>query len=106
MVGSVLGRVTLAAALTVCASCDTRAQPSIAATASSGPDRLSAEHESCATTAYCVVPLRCFDHVGRRTERSLVGDYCTAVGAAARDAGELEGAVRAYGEALARYQTD
>jgi hypothetical protein len=85
------------------AACDTRAQPSPAAAGAADPDRLSAEHETCGTTLHCAEGLRCFDSTCRRTDRSLLGDYHAALGARARDDGDLPAAAAAYGEALKRY---
>ena len=95
-------KVGLCLAALVLAACDTRAQPS-SASAGPDPDRVSAEHESCGTTLHCAEGLRCFDHACRRTDRSLMGDYHAALGARAKDAGDLKGAVAAYGEALKHY---
>jgi hypothetical protein len=88
------------------AACDTRAQPTAAAGPAMSPDRLSKEQESCGTTAHCGEGLRCFDNVCRRADRSLVGDYYAALGAAARDEGDLEGALAHFGDALDRYEAD
>jgi hypothetical protein len=86
------------------AACDTRAQPTSATAGPvSDPDRLSAEHETCGTTLHCGEGLRCFDGTCQRTERSVVGDYHAALGEQRLAAGDLEGALAAYGEALKRY---
>jgi hypothetical protein len=85
-------------------ACDTRAQPSPAAAGpASDPDRLSAEHETCGTTLHCAEGLRCFDGTCQRTDRSVIGDYHAELGALRFAAGDLEGALTAYGEALKRY---
>lgn len=86
------------------AACDTKAQP---AAASNGvpddPDLLSAEHESCGRTADCAEGLRCFEQTCARIDRSLLGDYHAALGARRQAAGDLPGALEAFGEAQKRY---
>lgn len=95
-------RCLLLGGLALVAACDTKAQPAAAA-ASVDPARLSAEHESCGTSAHCAEGLRCFAHVCTRTDRSLIGDYYAQLGARRRDAGEIPAALEAYGEALKHY---
>lgn len=90
--------------LAALSACDTRAQPSPAAAGPvSDPDRLSAEHESCGTTLHCGEGLRCYDGACQRTERSVIGDYQAELGEVRLAAGDLEGALAAYGESLKRY---
>jgi len=96
----------IAAAWIALAGCDTRAQPSAAAAGGGDPDRLSKELESCGTTAHCAAGLRCFEQTCQRTDRSLLGDYAAALGAQARETGDLEGALTHYAEALERYGAD
>lgn len=86
------------------AACDTKAQPAAAAGSPSvEPGRLSAEHESCGTTAHCAEGLRCFDQTCTRSDRSLLGDYYAALGGRRRAAGDLAAAREAYGEAVKYY---
>jgi hypothetical protein len=69
-------------------------------------DRLSKVYESCGTTSHCEGDLRCFDHVCRSIKASVVGDYHAAVGERALAAGEVEVAVKAYTDAVNRYESD
>jgi hypothetical protein len=85
-----------------CNSNATAADPSPASTI----DLKSSEFESCASTANCAEPLRCFDNTCQRSSRSVVGDYYAAVGARALGAGNTDAAVAAYVEALSRYDDD
>ena len=50
--------------------------------------------------------LRCFDHVCRRTDRSVLGDFAAALAVRARAKGEADAAIASYGDALARYEAD
>ena len=74
--------------------------------AGAGGDHLSREHESCARSADCADPLRCFDGTCRRTKTSVVGDLHAAVGDRKLVEGDAAGAAEAYGEAVARYEAD
>lgn len=67
---------------------------------------LSGEHESCASSMDCAAGLRCFEHVCRAVDTSLVGDYHAAVGARALAAGEADRAIEAYTAAINRYESD
>jgi hypothetical protein len=99
--------VRLSLVVLALAACDTRAQPSPGAAGSiPDPERLSAESESCGTTVECAEGLRCFDQVCRRTDRSIVGDYLANLGLIRREAGDAEGALAAYAEALKRYEIE
>lgn len=85
-------------------ACDTRA------TAANGgntvrPDQLSRELESCGTTAHCAEGLRCWERVCQRTERSALGDYQAARGARLLASADVDGAIAAYAEGLAAYES-
>jgi hypothetical protein len=91
--------LALALALTSgLAGCDARATSSV--------EQKGREYESCGASAQCTADLRCFDHACRRTTRSTVGDYYAAAGARARGKGDLEAAIAAYAQALARYDAE
>jgi len=85
------------------AACDARA------TTGASPARTdlkSRELESCAATVDCQDGLRCFEQSCRRTDRSVLGDFNAAIAARAEDAGDLEAALTAYGDALKQYGDD
>src|SRR5882757_7660024 len=86
------------------AGCDTRATASDPT--SGRADQRSREYESCGASAQCADDLRCFDHTCRRTARSTVGDYFAAAGAAAKQHGDLDGAIAAYAAALGHYDAE
>jgi hypothetical protein len=69
-------------------------------------DRHSREQETCSRSADCAGDLRCFDGVCRRGNVSLLGDLYTAVGDRAITAGKVSDAATAYGEAIARYESE
>ena len=91
--------------LLVPAACDPSARSESRGGAVGG-DHLSREHESCARSADCAEPLRCFDGTCRRTTTSVVGDLHAAVGDRKLVEGDAAGAAAAYGEAVARYEAD
>lgn len=93
--------VALAAA--AAAACDARANTQAAP---ARVDLKSKELESCAATMDCQDGLRCFDQVCRRTDRSVIGDFKAAIAQKAEASGDLEGALTAYADALARYGSD
>ena len=102
-----LNRLALLAVLVpvlVLGACDSRATASGTAAAPIG--RPSQELESCGTTAHCADGLRCFDQTCQREARSNLGDFLAARGARALAAGETEGAIAAYAEALATYESE
>lgn len=86
--------------------CDSRATASDPQAGGARSEQKSKEYESCAATRDCQDDLRCFDQVCRRTARSVVGDYHAALGAAARQKGELEPAIAAYAAALGHYDAE
>jgi hypothetical protein len=93
----------VALSLLVLAACDARA------TTSAAPSRVdlkSRELESCGATMDCQDGLRCFDHMCRRTDRSLQGDFQAALAQRAEASGDLEAALSAYAESIARYGAD
>lgn len=97
-----LALVLAALALALC-GCDARA------TTQAAPARVdlkSKELESCAATMDCQDGLRCFDQTCRRTDRSVIGDFKAAVAQRAEASGDLEAALTAYADALARYGSD
>lgn len=95
------------AALALIAACDTglggggasEGQPAAL-------DRHSREQETCSRSADCAGDLRCFDGVCRRGDLSLLGDLYSAVGDRAITAGKVADAATAYGEAIARYESE
>lgn len=85
-------------------ACDSRA------TASGGgdvvkPDRLSRELESCGTTVHCAEGLRCWDRMCQRAERSTLGDFQAARGQRLLGQNDIDGAIAAYAEGLAAYES-
>lgn len=86
--------------------CDTKATTSDPHGGSARAEQRSREYESCGTSLHCQDGLRCFDQVCRRGQRSTVGDYFAAVGAAARARGEHEAAIAAYASALGHYDAE
>jgi hypothetical protein len=97
-----LGMMILVA-LGAAAGCDARAK---ASDPQAREDQKSRELESCSASVQCQDDLRCFDSTCRRTTRSNDGDYYAALGAAARTRGELDAAIAAYRDALARYDAE
>lgn len=103
-----LPAVTLAVAAAVAAAaagCDSKATatgPDPQANAAK-PEEKSREYESCGATMHCADNLRCLEQTCRRTDRSVVGDYYAAAGAAALAKGEIEPAIAAYDQALGQY---
>lgn len=69
-------------------------------------DRHSREQETCSRSADCAGDLRCFDGVCRRGNVSLLGDLYGAIGDRALTAGKVTEAATAYGEAIARYESE
>jgi hypothetical protein len=88
------------------AACDSKATASDPSGGTSKPEQKSKEFETCGATAHCAEDLRCFDHVCRRTQRSTIGDYWAAVGAAAHSKGEHDAAIEAYDSAIRQYGAD
>jgi hypothetical protein len=86
-------------------ACDSKAKTTDPA-GGGKPEQKSKEYESCGATMHCQDELRCFDNVCRRVNRSAVGDYQAALGAALRAKGDLEGAIAAYAAAVSRYDSD
>jgi len=96
-------KLLLLAAVAALAACDARA------TTQATPARVdlkSRELESCAATMDCQDGLRCFDQVCRRTDRSIQGDFLAALATRAEASGDLEAALSAYAESIARYGGD
>ena len=93
-----LGLVLLVFAL----GCDSKAK---ASDPSHTGDK-SKEFETCSSTASCQDPLRCFEHICRRTARSTVGDYFAALGASERTKGNIAGSIDAYNRALGHYDAE
>jgi hypothetical protein len=89
--------------LALLAACDSRATTQAAP---SRADLKSRELETCGATVDCQDGLRCFDQSCRRTDRSVLGDFQAAVGSRAEATGDLEAALTAYAEAIARYGSD
>lgn len=83
-------------------ACDSRATASGDGAAVT-PKRLSAEFESCGTTAHCGDGLRCWERACMREARSTLGDLHAARGARALATGDVDAALRAYAEGLAAY---
>ena len=98
---AITGIVLLAALVS---ACDSRAKASDQG-GSRGEQR-SKEYETCNASVACADELRCFDHVCKRTARSVVGDYFAALGASARKKGDVESAIDAYTRALGHYDTE
>jgi hypothetical protein len=92
-------------ALLLCAlallGCDSKAK----ASDPGRPDGKSKEYETCSVTADCDGELRCFEAQCRRTQRSPVGDYFAAVGAASL-ASSPTAAIDAYQKALGHYDSE
>jgi hypothetical protein len=89
------------------AACDSKATASDPAGGGAAkPEQKSKEFESCGATMHCSDDLRCFDHVCRRMQRSTIGDYWAAVGAAAHARGEHDAAIEAYDSAVRQYGAD
>jgi len=95
--------VLVAVAAAVAAGCDARANTHAAPARA---DLKSKELESCAATMDCLDGLRCFEQVCRRTDRSVVGDFKAAIAQRAEASGDLEAALTAYADAIARYGSD
>lgn len=91
-------------AVVLAGGCDSKATASDPAAVA--PARLSKELESCGATSHCAEGLRCLDQTCQREARSMVGDYLAARGARALAAGDVAGAVGAYTEAAAAYETE
>ena len=100
-------RISMCLAL-VCAvaGCDPKAKANANDQVNTSSDRLSKAYESCATTSDCADELRCFDHVCRSTQASVVGDYQAALGERLLAANNVEGAIKAYTAAVNRYESD
>jgi hypothetical protein len=95
------------AALAMMAACDTGRLGDGGGTSEPATlDRHSREQETCSRSADCAGDLRCFDGVCRRGKVSLLGDLYTAVGDRAITAGKVTDAATAYGEAIARYESE
>ena len=92
-------KATLLALLAVVGACDSKATASDPGQPAKTDNR-SKELESCASSADCVDPLRCFEQMCRRGARSTVGDYYAALGAAATG----EPAIAAYSQAIGQYE--
>ena len=86
--------------------CDPTAKTSSNDRAFATSERLSRQHESCASSLDCAEGLRCFHQVCRSPEASLIGDYHAAVGARALAGSNGEKAATAYTAAVNRYQSD
>ena len=86
--------------------CDARATATDPQAAAPRAEQKSREYESCGATVHCAEELRCYDQLCLRTQRSVVGDYHAALGAALRGRGKVAEAVVAYAEAQARYLAD
>ncbi|CAN5225829.1 hypothetical protein BH11MYX1_BH11MYX1_07010 [soil metagenome] len=92
--------------LALASACDSRAKAVDPAGAHVSAEQKSAELESCGTSSHCIEPLRCFDHVCKRTKRSAVGDFYAALGAQQRTKGDLESSLSSYGQALGHYDSE
>lgn len=97
-------RALLGIWLVVCVACDSRATATDPA-GGARAEQKSKEYETCGASLHCLDVLRCVDHMCRRTNRSTVGDYQAALGAALRTRGDLEPAIAAYATALGQYES-
>lgn len=104
-------RISTALALTALltagfAGCDPNAKANSNDNALASADRQSKAYESCARTSDCSGELRCFDHVCRSTQASVIGDYHAALGAQELAAGNIDAAIKAYTDAVNTYEAD
>jgi hypothetical protein len=86
--------------------CDPSARSESRVVGAVAVDHRSREHETCARSADCAEPLRCFDGTCRRVEGSVVGDLHAAVGDRRMAEGDPAAAAEAFGQAVARYEAD
>lgn len=95
-------KASLLALLTLVAGCDSKATASDPQVPK--VDQRSKEFESCASSAECMEPLRCFDLTCKKVARSTVGDYYAALGMSEAAAGRNETAIAAFSQAIGQYE--